>query len=191
MIILGSRLIGTPIMGLQTGTQLAITKTPMIDPSNLMIIGYELDGPLLTERPSFIRIADIRELSDVGMIIDSSDEFIGTKDVIAIESIYNLGFKLLGLSVIDESKQKLGKVNDYTVDTGSFVIQQLNINRGMLKSLAETELLVHRTQIIEINNKTIIVRTAAKKLAPIIRPTQLSYLNPFRPTTTQTENSNT
>jgi uncharacterized protein YrrD len=163
----------------------------MIDPSNLMIIGYELDGPLLTERPSFIRIADIRELSDVGMIIDSSDEFIGTKDVIAIESIYNLGFKLLGLSVIDESKQKLGKVNDYTVDTGSFVIQQLNINRGMLKSLAETELLVHRTQIIEINNKTIIVRTAAKKLAPIIRPTQLSYLNPFRPTTTQTENSNT
>ena len=108
MIILGSRLIGTPIMGLQTGTQLAITKTPMIDPSNLMIIGYELDGPLLTERPSFIRIADIRELSDVGMIIDSSDEFIGTKDVIAIESIYNLGFKLLGLSVIDESKQHAG-----------------------------------------------------------------------------------
>ena len=179
-------------MGLQTGTKLAITKNPIIDPSNLKIVGYEIDGPLLVERPSFIRIADVRELSDVGMIIDSSDEFIGIKDVIAIEKIYKLGFQLLGLTVIDESKRKLGKVSDYSLDTGSFTIVQLNVNRGALKSLAETELLVHRSQIVEINDKAIIVREATNKLESITKPGHLSYMNPFRSTSpTQVDNTNT
>lgn len=177
-------------MGLQTGTQLAVAKTPIIDPSNLMIVGYEVDGPLLVERPSFIRIADVRELSDVGMIIDSNDEFIGIKDVIAIEKIHKLDFKLLGLAVVDEAKHKLGKVSDYSLETGSFIIQQLNVSRGALKSLSETELLVHRSQIVEINDDAVIVRTTAKKLEPITKLSRLSYMNPFRSNAPQPDNSN-
>jgi uncharacterized protein YrrD len=192
MLLLGSRLIGTPIMGLQTGVKLAITKTPIIDPSNLKIIAYEVEGPLLSERPSFIRIADVRELSDVGMIIDSNDEFIGIKDVISIEKIYNLGFNLIGLPVIDESKHKLGKVNDYSLDIGNFTITQLNVSRGLIKSLSETEALVHRSQIVEINNENIIVKTTAKKLEPIKKKNSanLSYINPFRSTTPQQAENN-
>lgn len=177
-------------MGLQTGTQLAITKNPVIDPNDLRIIGYEVEGPLLSERPSFIRIADVRELSDVGMIIDSSDEFVGLKDVIAIENIYKMGFKLLGLNVIDESKHKLGKVGDYSLEVGSFIIEQLNVSRGVLKSLTETELLVHRSQIVEINNETIVVKSAANRLESIAEPRQLSYMNPFRSKPAQPDNSN-
>lgn len=177
-------------MGLQTGTQLAVAKNAIIDPSNLKIIAYEVEGPLLAERPSFIRIADVRELSDVGMIIDGHDEFIGVKDVIVIEKIYELGFKLIGLSVIDESKRKLGKINDYSIDTSSFVIQQINVGRGLLKSLAETELIIHRSQIVEINNEAIIVRSAAKKLEPIAKSGPLTYMNPFRSTSPQVNNGN-
>lgn len=177
-------------MGLQTGTQLAVAKTPIIDPSNLRIVGYEVEGPLLAERPTIIRIADVRELSDVGMIIDSSDEFVGLKDVISIETIYKLGFKLLGLNVIDKSKHKLGKVSDYNLEIGSFVIEQLNVSRGLLKSLTKNELLVHRSQIVEINKDTIIVSSTAKKLEPITENSQLSYMNPFRSAQPQPDNSN-
>ena len=190
MLLLGSRLIGTAIMGLQTGTKLAVAKSPLINPANLKIVGYEIDGPMLSERPSFIRIDDVRELSDIGMIIDSSDEFIGVDDVINIKKIYELGFNLIGFDVIDELKHKLGKIYDYSVETDGFIIQQLNIKRGMIKSLSETELIVHRSQIIEINNKFIIVKAAAKKLAPITKPAKnLSYINPFRSTSPQTKNS--
>ena len=186
MLILGSRLIGTPIMGLQTGTQLAITKLPIIDPSNLKIVAYEVDGALLTEKPSFIRVADVRELSGVGMIIDSNDEFIGSKDVVAIQKIYELNFKLIGLNVVNQSGHKLGKVDDYSLETDSFVVQQLNVKQGIFKSLSDTELLIHRSQIIEINDWNIIVKSAAKKLEPISKPDKLTYLNPFRPSNPQT-----
>ncbi len=177
-------------MGLQTGTQLASTKQPIIDPSNLQILAYEVEGPLLTDRPSFIRMADVRELSDVGMIIDSSDEFIGISDVITIEKVYKLGFKLLGLQVIDQNKHKLGKITDYSLDTNSFIIQQLNVSRSALKSLTDTGLLVHRSQIIEINDKSVIVQSASIKLEPISKLKQMSYMNPFRTSTPQPENNN-
>jgi uncharacterized protein YrrD len=190
MLILGSRLIGTPIMGLQTGSQLAVAKNPVIDPKDLRIIAYEVDGVLLSEKPSFIRIADVRELSDVGMIIDSNDEFVGLHDVIAIKNIYELGFKLLGLNVIDEAKHKLGKVNDYSLEVSSFIIEQLNVNHGILKSLTETDRLIHRTQIVEINNENIIVKSTTEKLKPIADAKKMSYMNPFRQPAPQPDNSN-
>ncbi len=190
MLLLGSRLIGTPIMSLQTGTRLAETKAPLIDPANLKIMAYEVEGPMLDEHPSFLRIADVRELSTIGMIIDSSDEFIGVEDVISIHKLYDLSFTLIGKAVIDETKHKLGKIEEYSFDTDSFIIQKLHVKRGVFKSLTETTLLVDRSQIIEINDRQVIVRTTAKKLETVTRPAAtLSYSNPFRQNSPQVENT--
>ncbi|MBC7943283.1 PRC-barrel domain-containing protein [Candidatus Saccharibacteria bacterium] len=181
MLLLGSRLIGTSIMGLQTGTKLAQTSTPLINPSNLKVMAYEVEGPLLAEHPSFIRVADVRELSDIGMIIDSNDEFIGVNDVIKIHELYELGFSLVGMNVVDETKRKLGKVDDYSLDSDSFVIQQLRVKRGVIKSLTETGLLVHRSQIVEINDDYILVRTTAERAVSDVQTAGQIFVNPFRP----------
>jgi uncharacterized protein YrrD len=180
MLLFGSRMIGTAVMGLQTGTKLAQTSLPVIDPADLRIVAYQVEGPLLDEHPSFIRMADVRELSDIGMIIDSNDEFIGLKDVIKIEKLYGLGFTLVGMNVIDETKRKIGKVEDYNLDSDSFIIQQLTIKRGMLKNLTDTGLLIHRSQIVEINDKHIIVRTTAKRIEPVMQAERRAFVNPFR-----------
>lgn len=191
MLILGSRLTNIPVMGLQTGSQLATTNKPIIDPSNLKILAYEVSGPLLSEKPSYIRIADVRELSDVGMIIDSNDEFIGINDVIKIKEIHKLNFNPIDMTVTDESKRKLGRVYNYSLNTDNFIIQQLNVRQGIFKSLSDSELLVHRSQIVEINNNEIIVKTTAQKLKPVSKPTQLNYINPFRSQSPQTDNTET
>jgi len=182
MLVLGTRLNETPVMSLQTGTRLAQTGAPLINPANLKIIAFKLEGPLLTEHPSFLRTADIREIGAIGMIIDSSDELIGLDDVIKIKELYELNFSLIGMNVVDEHKHKLGKVDGYTVETGSFVIQQLNVKRGLLRGLNDTGLLIHRSQITEINDTTIIVKTTAKKTSPepVLQATRHDYINPFR-----------
>jgi uncharacterized protein YrrD len=167
-------------MGLQTGTMLAKTARPLIDPSNLKIVAYVVEGPLLSEHPSLIRVADVRELGDIGMIIDSSDEFIGIDDVIKIKELYDLHFNLIGLSVIDESKRKLGKIDDYSLDSSSFIIEQLNVRRRGIRSLTETGLLIHRSQIVEINNTQIVVKSTATRVEAAIQPERRSYVNPFR-----------
>lgn len=188
MLLLGSRLIHTPVMSLQTGTRLAQTTRPIIDPSNLRIIAYEVEGPLLAERPAFIRTVDVREYGRLGMIINGNDELIGLDDVIQIKKIYDLEFSLIGLHVIDEHKRKLGKVDDYTLDTADFVVQQLNVRRGLLKGITDTGLLVNRSQIIEINNTSVIVKAPSVKSAePVMQAIRGEFVNPFRSNKPRTE----
>jgi len=181
MLTHGSNLHNTPVMSLQTGTALAVTGKPIIDPDRLRVVAYELEGPLLVERPAFLRVDEIRELGSVGIIIDSSDELIGLHDVITLERLYELGFNLVGLSVIDEEGRKLGKVADYSVDTLDFVIKQLQVNRGLLKSLANTALLINRSQIVTVTDTKVIVKSMAHKEAqPVLEAIRHDYVNPFR-----------
>lgn len=187
MLILGSRLTNTPVMSLQTGTRLAHTQRPIIDPATLRILAYEVDGPLLTQKPSFVRTNDIREYGRLGMIIDSDDELIGLEDVINIKKIYDLQFPLNGIPVIDEHKRKLGKVEDYTLDTGDFVIQQINVRRGFLQGITDTGLLINRSQILEINNNSIIVKAPSVRSAePVMQAMRGEFVNPFRTPKPQT-----
>lgn len=180
MLITGSRLINAPVMGLQTGTELARLSRPIIDPRNLAIIAYEVKGQLLDENPSLLRIADVREFSDIGIIIDSSDEFVSPEDIIKLKEIYDADFSLIGMQVRDEKRHKLGKIEDYTLETGNFIIQQLNVKRPLLKSLDDTHLLIHRSQITEINDSEIIVASHAEIPEPVLENIQHSYVNPFR-----------
>lgn len=179
-MLLGSTLINSPVMSLQTGGELARTKTAIIDPANLAIIAYELSGSRLTMHPTLLRIADVRELSDLGLIVDSEDEFVNEHDVIKLDEIYHMGFELVNMLVTDEKQHKLGHIIDYTIDTSGFIVQQITVRRPLLRSLNDTELLIHRSQIIEINDKAIVVHSEAKVPEPERSEVVGSYINPFR-----------
>ena len=179
-MLLGSTLINAPVMSLQTGSELARTKMAIVDPANLAIIAYELNGPRLTMHPTLLRIADVRELSDLGMIVDSEDEFVTEHDVIKLDEIYKLKFDPINMLITDEKRRKLGHVIDYTLDVNGFIIQQLTVRRPLLRNLNDTELLIHRSQIIEINDKSIVVHSEAKIPEPERKDVVGSYINPFR-----------
>jgi hypothetical protein len=169
-----------PVMGLQTGSELARTVREIIDPHTLEVVAYELTGPLLTTRPSLLRVADVREFSDIGMIVDSSDEFVAPDDIIKLDEIYQLQFTLEGKPVVNLKHRKLGKVIGYTIETGGFVIQQLSVKRPFLQSLNDTELLIHRSQIKQVSDTQIVVESELKTPAPVLKAVRDTYQNPFR-----------
>lgn len=182
MLIAGSRLIDMPVMGLQTGSELARTKREIINPHTLEVVAYELSGQMLDTNPSLLRVADVREFSDIGMIVDSSDEFVSPDDIIKLSEIYQLHFHLEGKPVVDLKHHKLGKVTGYTIETSGFVIQQLNVKRPLFRSLNDTELLIHRSQIREISDTQIVVESELKVPAPVLKTVRDTYSNPFRNT---------
>ena len=169
-------------MSLQTSSKVAETSDPVINPHNLTIVAYEVDGDLLDERPSYLRIADIRELSDLGMIIDHSGELVGRSDVIKIKELLDLDFNLINMRVVDTRGKKLGKVIDYTIDTDSFTIQQLSVKAGLIGSLSSTGHMIHRSQITKITDTTIVVKSAEKRLTSLETTGGIhrTYNNPFR-----------
>lgn len=179
MLLSIEQLSNSPVMGLQTGTELARFKSALIDPRNLTIIAFELQGHQLDVQPSFLSVSDIREISTIGIIVDSSDEFIGVDDVIKIKEVYDFHFNLSDKKVEDESGHTLGKVTSYSVEPGSFYVKQLNVKRPLLKSFSDTELLIDRTQIINVSDSKITVHNDERAPAPAKRaPT--TFTNPFR-----------
>jgi sporulation protein YlmC with PRC-barrel domain len=185
MLLSHDRLLATPVMSLQTGSELARTSKILVDPRDLTVVAYELDGNMLDEHPSFLMPVDVRELSNMGLIVDSSDEFVGLDDVIKIKQVFDYKFELLGLDVIDDKKHKLGKVQGYHVDSGSFSVQQLVVKRPLLRSFGETELLINRSQVVEVSNSYIKVKSTSE--AEPAKQAIREYTNPFRAGSVQPE----
>lgn len=182
MLLRTSQLVNVPVMSLQTGKEVATSARVLLDPADLKITAFELSGESLDEHPSFLRIQDIRELSDIGFIVDSSEEFVGLDDVISLKELFELQFELVGMAVIDTQKQKLGKVEDSIFNTNTFLIEQLRVRRPFLKSLGDAELLISSSQIVEINDASIIVQapTIASTHRGQTPATKKEFKNPFR-----------
>lgn len=189
MLILSKRLIETPVMSLQTGAEVAKTNQAIIDPAVLEVVAYTLAGPRVSKEPTILLTHDIREVGSMGFIIDSADEIVPLDDVIKIKELSKLHFNLIDMEVRDDNKTKLGKIYDYTVDPLTFTIHQLYVKRPLLKSFQTSDLTIGRSQIIEITNTHIIVKSASLEEKP--QPAALSdkFINPFRkPDTPSTGN---
>lgn len=180
MILLGSAVLNAEIFSIQTGGKVARTTRAIINPANLQIIAFEVSGPLVQQHPALMLLSDVRELSNMGFIVDDIDQFIAPTDVVRVNDVYQLKFDIIGKLVLDEKRHKLGKVIDFTIDTTQFLIMQLSVKRPLLRSFNDTEILVHRSQIIEINNDSIVVRSQAKAPEPELHEVVGSYINPFR-----------
>ncbi len=181
MLLPSTRFIDTPVMSLQTGSELGRTVRPIINPRELSIVAFELHGINLDYDPSLLRINDIREIGPMGIIIDSSDELISVSDVIKIKEIYELNFELVGLKVIDDKKRNVGKVTGFTLDASSFFIQQLQVKRPLLKSFGDTEFLIHRSQVVKITDDYLVVKSPdIRHKEAVAEPTGQMFENPFR-----------
>lgn len=180
MLLLGEHLKSMPVMSLQTGAEIARAEEAIIDPAVLDIVAYRLTGSRLEHDDTILLTKDIREISDIGFIIDSADELVTAEDVMKIQKIIELHFNLINLDVIDERKHKLGKIYDYTIDPLTFTIHQLHVRRPLIKSLKTSDLLIGRKQILEVNNKSVIVNSATLEDRPVPAAVAGGFINPFK-----------
>ena len=183
MLIPYSNLINTPVLSLQTGGPIGRIEEPVIDPDSLKIVAFRLSGPLISKSAEdLLDIKSIREYSDYGMVIDSTEELFASDDVVKISKIISLNFKLIDLKVETKKHSKLGKVSSFTLDPDSFIIQQIIVKRPTLKSFLDPELTISRKEIVEITDDKIIVKDEEKVLKKRAEKEDFipNFVNPFR-----------
>ena len=184
MLMVGSKLLKYPVLSLHVGGEIAQTLEPIIDPDGLKIIGYTLTGPLLRKDDAgdILDIRSIREFIPRGMIVDSSDEFTRRDEVIRMDKVMSLNFKLVGLKVVTEDGKNLGKITDYTVDTESFMVYQLIVHRPALKSFLDPELTINRSQITEVDDYKVTIKHDKEKIKAEEKTKEFTpnFVNPFR-----------
>ena len=167
-------------MSLQTGAELARIREPIIDPRQMVIVAFYVDGRMLDQHPSVLHVVDIRELSDIGIIIDDSDKLMSPEGLVRLQQIIDFHFKLIGIRVVDEQGHNLGKVNDYVVEPNTFTIQQLYTEQSLFKSLTTVSNVIHSSQIISVTNDRITVSSPTIREGVSEAAKTAGFTNPFR-----------
>lgn len=181
MLIEGSKLLKYPILSLHTASRIAEVKSLVIDPNFLKVVAFEISAVSSRQR-LFLEASSVREFSKMGMIVDSDEEFVEKDDVIKLKETIDLGFSLDNMKVVSKKKAMLGRIEDFIINTEDFQIMQLIVKRPIYKALIDPELVIGRSDIHEINDSEIIVKseegTIMKKSGTLdFVP---NFVNPFK-----------
>jgi sporulation protein YlmC with PRC-barrel domain len=157
MLQLSSALNNIPVVSLRTGGIVAMAVKPIINPNNLKIEGWHCDDKF--SKANLILVSkDIRDMIPQGLAIDDHDVLSDPSDLVRLQKVLGINFNLIGKQVMTDTKRKLGKVGDFATDIPSLYVQKLYISQPFFKNLSGSQLIVDRTQILEITNKVITVR---------------------------------
>ena len=182
MLFSSASLISCPVLSLHVGGQIATVSELIIDPNNLKLIACRVEGPLVgREHGEILPMDSVREFSRVGMIIDSADEFVEPDEIIRIHDVLELHFALKGLKVVTKKGTRLGKVTDYVLNPETWDVQQIIVQRPIMKALMDPELTITRSQVVSIDDYKITVKDEEEKIrAKTNKEFTPSFVNPFR-----------
>lgn len=184
MLLNSNRLLNYPVLSLHLGGPIGVVKEVIINPNDLKIMALRVDGPQTGdgEHGDLLNVSNIREFSNLGIIIDSIDDLVSDGDVVKLDEVIKLNFDVIGLNVKTKKGNKLGKVFDYTFNPESMLITQFIIKRPLLKAFLDPELVIGRSEIKEINDYELIVKDEEEKIKKDIKKQDFvpNFVNPFR-----------
>lgn len=145
------------VLSLQIGRPIGRLEKPIINPNNLRIVAF--DCFVMKDRKELVLfIDDIRETNRDGVIVDSYESLMPTDDLVRLQELRKIGFELTGKKVITDKKRKVGRVVDFTVDDTNYFITKIYIRPTLSKSLLSGNLIVDRSQVVEVTDKVVVVK---------------------------------
>lgn len=177
MLVFVDELLALPVVSLQTGQELAHLTKAIIDPRQLHVMAFYCEGPNLDMDPAVLHTDDIREVSSLGLIVDSAENIMSPEDLVRLQQVLHFEFDLNDKLVVDDLGGKIGKVSNYSVEATTFYIIKLYVRPTLMQAWRTTERVIDRSQIVEITDKHIVVKSATIK--PKRAPAPV-FENPFR-----------
>lgn len=144
------------MLSLRTGTPIAAILGPIINPNNLKIEGFYCQDRFSKDRLVLL-YQDIRDTLPQGYVVNDHDVLVEPEDLIRLQKVLELNFNPIGKQVVTVSKNKVGKVSDFAIETESMYIQKIYVSQSIIKSFAGGSLSIDRNQINEITPKQIII----------------------------------
>ena len=172
MLQLSATLINKPVLSLRTGAEIARVISPLINPDNLKIEGLYCKDRF-SNKMLILVPQDIRELLAKGYIANDHDSLSDPDDLVRLKDIISLHFELVGKQVVTEAKQKVGKVNDYAVETESMYIQKLYVGQSIIRSFTGGNLSIDRSQIQEVTDTKVVINDLAMR-SPATAPAAIA-----------------
>jgi uncharacterized protein YrrD len=158
MLFLSSDITNKTIFSLESGEDVADITGIIINPANLKIEAFYIKSPFISYK-AVVFTDDIRESNIGGFVIDGMKNLVPMDDnLIRLQGIINLNFKIDELNVHDTEGKKIGKIREYVFNDSAFKIVRIHVTEKSLKSkILDKIILIKRSQIVKLSNKRMIV----------------------------------
>ncbi|HVC36160.1 MAG TPA: hypothetical protein VNE40_01780 [Candidatus Dormibacteraeota bacterium] len=161
MLQLSASLLNKPVLSLRTSMPIATAIAPIFNPNNLKIEGFYCQDRF-NKTELILLYQDIRDVIKQGLVVNDHAVLTEPEELVRLKDILDLHFELLGKQVETISKTRVGKVNDYAVETETMFVQKIYVAQSILKSLTGGSLSIDRSQILEITPRRIIINDLLK-----------------------------
>lgn len=169
MLQLSANLLNKSVLSLRTGGTVATIVRPIINPNNLKVEGFYCQGRF--EKQELILLSqDIRDILPKGFVVNDHDVLSEPEELVRLQKVLQIDFSLPGKQVVTLDKQKVGKVSDYAVETGSMFVQKLYVTQSLMRSLTGGSLSIDRSLVQEITPKRIIISELDSKAPATTAP---------------------
>jgi len=163
MLQLSASLISNKsVLSLRTGAPVANILKPIINPNNFKIEGFFCEDKFNKTR-LILLYQDIRDVVPNGYIVNDHDVLVDPSDLVRLKEIIQINYEVINKQVITIDKEKVGKVNDYAVETSSMYIQKIYVSQSIMKSFTGGNLSIDRSQINEVTPKQIVINELMEK----------------------------
>lgn len=153
-------------MSLQTGKRIGTVKELVIDMGKLEVMAFYCNVHQ-SHNASLLLMRDIRQISRDALIVDSVEDLSDPTDIVRLQSTLHENYSPVGAQVVDQQGRKLGKVEDYSINIKTGLVQKLYVHQSFMRSMLFNNVLVDRTQIIEAKPRRFIVNdTTTPQLVP-------------------------
>lgn len=158
MLFLSSDITNKTIFSLESGEDVARIDGVIINPVKLKIEAFYISSPFISY-DAVVFTDDIRESSLDGFVVDGMKNIVPLdSNLIRLQKIINLNFKIDELSVQNSDGKKIGKIKEYVFSDSSFEITRIYVAEKSIKSkILDKVTTVKRSQVTKISNQRMIV----------------------------------
>jgi uncharacterized protein YrrD len=166
MFVLAHNLVGLPVISLQTGETVATVMSPVIRPEQLRLMAFTLNAG--RNPRTLLVMSGVRQIALDCVIIDNDDELAEPDDIVRLTDLLKSGYTPIGKAVVTESGERLGSVEDYTLNLETELVQKLYIKPPLLKIWYSSHLIIDRSQIIDVQPQRFVVRDSYEKVTALV-----------------------
>jgi sporulation protein YlmC with PRC-barrel domain len=163
MLVLANNLQTLPVVSLQDGRLLASVCGLMVEKSSLGVIAFRCKEK--KENDLILMGRDVRFVARDCILVNNRDALSNPKDIVRLPTMEKMSYDPIGKQIVTVGGQKLGKVDNYTVDLNAGRIQKLYARPHILQSWLGSSIIIDRTQITELNDREIIVNDTTDYVA--------------------------
>lgn len=165
-------IIGSRVLLFQERAQIGPAADVIIDPADGAFLGISvLDS--VEKRKKVIPASEIKGFGTGFVLARDFKSLTEIDDVVRIKKVIEDDVNILGAKVETESGQKLGKVENATIDLKLLALEKLYVNPPLSISFLSTQLIIPSAKIIEIQKKKIIVGDEFAKVKKKVTESQI------------------